>query len=420
MADLRPDSAATRSTLNGLKESQEFTMTTSCRTEEPISDRSGPAVLIGVTPAEGPDTLQRLGIPFIWVIDTEDEEPAPVQGAIQVLRAPFYDDPLSVLRLPLPGSVCGVFSFTEFGSWPAALLSEALALPTVPSRAVLRTRNKLLMRRALTSQFNKPAFGIAGHDEPADEDFPLIVKPVEGTASRGVELLADHSTWRARKGDLNGLMWEQYIPGPEYSVEAVSFAGEHRILAITAKQTTGAPHFVEKRHEAPAPLAPDDAMEIHDCVIRCLDALEVTLGATHTEVKLNNGRATVIETHTRGGGDRIPLLTKLVTGLDQYELAVQSVVPWAEVKERAPVHARAAVHYFPWEEVTIDSIESADECRSLDGVAEIRLGVEGGETVPRWRHSHDRPGYVVAGGYDAEDLDQRIEAVTRQLRVTFH
>jgi biotin carboxylase len=242
---------------------------------------------------------------------------------------------------------------------------------------------------------------------------------VEGTASRGVEFLADPAAWRARKGDLHGLMWEQYVSGTEYSVEAVSFDGEHRILGITAKLTTGTPHFVEKGHVAPAALTPEDTRAIHDCVIRCLDALEVTRGATHTEVKLDNGTATVIETHTRGGGDRIPLLTRLVSGADQYELAVQSVLPWVDVEDRAPAHKCAAVHYFPWEGVTLGIVEGLDDCRALEGVAEIALRAERGDAIPVWRHSHERPGHVVVGGDDPGDLHRRIGNVTDTLRVTF-
>ncbi|WP_051741818.1 ATP-grasp domain-containing protein [Streptomyces xylophagus] len=378
--------------------------------------RRGPAVLLGSKPAEGYETLARLGVPFIWVVDPVDEPPTTVPGAVRVVSAPFKSDPLSVLRLPLPPDVCGVLSFTEMGSLPAALLAEALGLPTVPVRAVLRARNKLLMRRTLAAVFDGPAFGVVGLDEPAADDFPLIAKPAEGTGSQGVEFLADPAAFAARSAELAGALWEHYVDGPEYSIEAVSSGGVHHILGITAKRTTGAPYFVETGHEVPAVLTEDADRAIRGCVERCLDVLELTAGASHTEVKLEHGRAVVIETHTRAGGDRIPLLTRLVSGVDQYELAVRSVLPRVEPLTRAPRFKHAAVHYFPWQDVTVDGVEGLDACRASDGVVEAELRAVDGESVPVWRYSHERPGHVVAGADDRDELRRRIAAAENLVR----
>ncbi|MYS19829.1 Biotin carboxylase [Streptomyces sp. DvalAA-14] len=377
-----------------------------------------PAVLIGARPAEGHATLTRMGIPFLCVVDPSEKLP-PVAGALEVIEAPYRQDPLCLLNLPLPRRVCAVFSFTEFGLLPAALLSEALGLPSVPVGAVLRTRNKLLMRHALAGAFDGPQFGVVGRDEPAADVFPLVAKPIEGSGSRGVEFVADPAEYLRRRTELAGLLWERCVDGPEYSVEAVSFDGRHRILGITAKRTTGRPHFIETGHAVPAPLDPAVREEIDAAVRRCLDALGVNVGASHTEVKVENGRALIVETHTRAGGDRIPLLTRLVSGVDQYELAVQSVLPWADPHERLPEHGHAAVHYFPWQDVVFTDGGGIDACRSAAGVVEIELQVGPGDIIPVWRHSHERPGHVVIGAGDADELRQRVASVDALLRSTF-
>ncbi|RSS60952.1 acetyl-CoA carboxylase biotin carboxylase subunit family protein, partial [Streptomyces sp. WAC06614] len=287
----------------------------------------GPVVLIGAKPVDGFRTLARMGIPFLCVADPEEKPPATVPGAIDVVHAPFRADPLCVLGIPLPPAVRAVLSFTELGSLPAALLSEALGLPTVPVRAVVRARNKLLMRRTLAGVLEQPAFGVVGRDDPGPGDFPVVAKPVDGSGSRNVEHVPDADTYAGRRTALAGFLWEAYVTGAEYSVEAVSFDGRHEILGITAKRTNGRPYFIETGHEVPARLTPQEERAAHACVRRCLDALEITHGASHTEVILTGGRAVLLETHTRGGGDRIPFLTRLVTGVDQYELAVRSVLP---------------------------------------------------------------------------------------------
>ena len=379
----------------------------------------GPAVLIGTRPVESHTTLGRLGIPFVWVVDPDEELPATSANVLQVIRAPYRSDPLCVLQLPLPADTCAVFSFTELGSLPAALLSEALGLPTVPVSAVLRARNKLLMRRLLSDASIGPAFGVVGEQEPRDEDFPVIAKPAEGSGSKGIAFVPDPACYRERAQELAGLMWEHYMTGPEYSVEAVSFPGGHRILGVTAKHTTGPPSFVETGHEAPAVLSPELRKEIEECVHLCLDTLGLNLGASHTEVKLEDGRAMIIETHTRPGGDRIPLLTRLVSGHDQYELAVQSVLPWAVSEPAESLYACAAVHYFPWREVTVEEVTGLDSCRGAAGVVETVISVRNGERIPLWNYSHVRPGHVVIGADNREELRRRIAAAGRSVRPRF-
>ncbi|MFF7239979.1 ATP-grasp domain-containing protein [Streptomyces collinus] len=374
-----------------------------------------PVVLVGARPAEGRTTLTRLGIPFVWIVDPGEPLPQAGPGVLAVHRAPYRADPASLLEVPLPRDTAAVLSFTEFGLLPAALLSEALGLTSVSVGAVLRTRDKLLMRRTLQADCPGPAFGIVGEDEPDADDFPLIAKPVRGAGSRGLHYIARPADYPALRDDLRGLLWERFVTGPEYSVEAVSGEDGHRILGVTAKRTSGRPRFIETGHQSPAPLDAAVHARIEDCVRRCLDALGVDRGASHTEVKVEDGRVHVIETHTRPGGDRIPLLTRLVTGLDQYELAVRSVLPGPAAAVPRPRFAHAAVHYFPWEDAVLTGHADAGRCRALDGVVELQVHARPGDHLPLWQHSHQRPGHVVVGAGSRDELHARMRTVEEAL-----
>ncbi|MER7625333.1 ATP-grasp domain-containing protein [Streptomyces sp. NPDC126503] len=379
-----------------------------------------PVALVGARPAEGPAALARLGIPFVWIVDPGEPLPQAGPGVLAVHRAPYRDDPISLLEVPLPRDTAAVLSFTEFGLLPAALLSEALGLPSVSVGAVLRTRDKLLMRRALRATCPGPAFGVVGEDEPDADDFPLVAKPVRGAGSRGLRYVAGPADYPALREELRGMLWERYIRGPEYSVEAVSGEDGHRVLGVTAKRTSGRPRFIETGHEAPAPVDPLARDRIEECVRRCLDALGVDRGASHTEVKVEDGRVQVIETHTRAGGDRIPLLTRLVTGLDQYELAIRSVLPGTAAAEPRPRFAHAAVHYFRWEDAVLAGHNDPDRCRALDGVVELEVRASPGDHLPVWQHSHERPGHVVVGAAGRDELRARVLAVEEALDPALH
>jgi len=160
---------------------------------------------------------------------------------------------------------------------------------------------------------------------------PLIVKPVDRSGSRGVTLINEVQNLQAAinkaitESFSSKAIVEEYIEGLEFSVEAVSIKGEHRILAITEKTTTGAPHFVELAHKQPAKLTKEQKIKIEEITLKSLECLQVENGMSHTELKLAKGDVPVIiEVAARMGGDFIgSILTTESTGIDTIQLVVE-------------------------------------------------------------------------------------------------
>lgn len=198
------------------------------------------------------------------------------------------------------------------------------------------TTNKFKMREALSAgQINIPKYFLINDSNHevlnSDIKFPLIVKPVDRSGSRGVSLVND-------KEELNGAIVtailasfsskaivEEYIEGLEFSVEAVSIKRVHRILAITEKTTTGAPHFVELAHSQPAKITQKQKVKIEQLTLKSLDCLGVENGMSHTELKLDkNDNPFIIEAAARMGGDFIgSVLTTKSTGVDTLKLVIE-------------------------------------------------------------------------------------------------
>jgi hypothetical protein len=377
------------------------------------------SLLIGSLPWEGSATLSALELPFILLVDPVDR-PYRIEGKpIAIVEAPFKADPLCVLKIPFSEHITSIFSFTELGLLPAALLAEAMNLATVPVAAVLRTRNKFFMRCALRGKMEQPEFGLVQMSNPKDLPYPVIVKPLDSSGSRGIAYVDGPAAFEKYVSQGTPCLWERYVEGPEFSVEAVTRDGCHQILGITEKITTGSPHFVEIGHRVPAQLSTRATREITETICRCLDLLGVDKGASHTEVKYANSQVMIIETHTRAGGDRIPLLTKLVSGYDQYELAVCTSLGRSVPKRGEKKFNCAAVRYFKWPEGRIASIDGVESCRTLPGVIEIEVKAKKGECMPQFRHSHDRPGFVVVGGDSFEEVEARLAVVESQIKISY-
>ena len=157
-----------------------------------------------------------------------------------------------------------------------------------------------------------------------DLDYPVIVKPVDRSGSRGItkldnsEGLKEAISRAKEQGFEKCALVEEFAEGEEYSVEFVSWHGEHEFLAMTKKYTTGAPMFIETGHMEPAPVGSDVLEKVKRIVTHALSSLGIENGASHSELKISKaGDIKLIEIGGRMGGDNIgSSLVELSTGYD--------------------------------------------------------------------------------------------------------
>lgn len=161
--------------------------------------------------------------------------------------------------------------------------------------------------------------------------YPIIVKPTDRSGSRGITKLLDKNGLEAaieqakNQGFEKKALVEEFAEGQEYSVECISWQGEHHFLAMTKKYTTGAPHFIETGHIEPAPISSQQLVQVQKIVFHALDSLEIKYGASHTELKIDDkGTVRLIEIGGRMGGDCIGSdLVQLSTGVDFVKAVIQ-------------------------------------------------------------------------------------------------
>ena len=209
-----------------------------------------------------------------------------------------------------------------------SFIAEKLRLQANPYTTALAATNKSLMRETFAKQgVNSPRFlGVNAYHAADFEnfDFPLIVKPTDRSGSRGVTKVYNTNELENAIADAisesleKKAIVEEFIEGHEISVECISHNGNHFLLAITDKVTTGEPHFVELEHHQPSQLPGQLLEEVKATTFKALDALGIRFGASHSEFKINDsGRIVAIEIGARMGGDFIGShLVPLSTGYD--------------------------------------------------------------------------------------------------------
>lgn len=237
------------------------------------------------------------------------------------------DEILSIAGKLAPAAVVSIGS--DLASITVNYLAEKLGLPGNTMRCSALTTNKFLMRERLAERgvlcpgFVKHTSG-TGSVDANHLKYPLIIKPVDRSGSRGVTKIetmfemSDAISRAITESFAGECVIEEFVTGKEYSVEMISFRGEHHFLQITEKETTGAPYFVESGQHQPADLSATVKTGIIKTVTAALDALEVTNGASHTEVLVTKSdEVYIVETGARMGGDYIGShLVQLSTGYD--------------------------------------------------------------------------------------------------------
>lgn len=209
-----------------------------------------------------------------------------------------------------------------------AFVAEKIGLRSNSIHSATISTNKFLMRSCFVrAGLKSPKFLLIDEQNSLtlikEFNYPLIVKPTDRSGSRGVtisnnqnELTQNISRAVSESFEKKAIV-EEFIEGPEYSVESISEDGVHTILAITEKVTSGSPYFVELEHHQPAKLNSLLEEQINQLVIAGLNALDIKFGASHTELKISKRGIFIIEIGARMGGDFIGShLVELSTGYD--------------------------------------------------------------------------------------------------------
>ncbi len=339
-------------------------------------------------------------------VDTRDS-----QSAIDVARKEGVDGVLTLC--------------TDFPVRTVAAVASSLGLPGPTPEVALRATHKGRMREAFArAEAPSPGFAVVRSEKEARSalervGLPAIVKPSSSSGSRGVFKLEraedlskafDHA--QQIEGEGAEILVEEFVDGPEVSVEAVSFCGEHHVVAVTDKLTSGDPHWVELGHTQPSCLSPITLERIGKCAAIGLDALGIESAPSHVEIKVGPSGPVLIEIGARLGGDFIStVLTELSTGVSMTRAAIDLALG-REPSLAARWKRAAAIRYLVPESGVVSSIGGIEKARALQGVEEVEVYLEVGKKVGGVHASGDRAGHLVAS---AESREEAVAVAERGL-----
>lgn len=297
-------------------------------------------------------------------------------------------------------------------------INDEMHLHGISRETAVRATNKHLMREAFE------AYGAPSPKSYCTTDVKegwrlfqsikgkAILKPSRNSGSRGIaEIdqslkyeefapLFERSKTESRDASV---MVEQFVEGPEFSVEIIVSHGKVNVLQVTDKKTTEAPYFVELGHSQPSQFPAEIVEKIKDAAVKGVKALQLNDCAAHAEVKVQNGDPYIMEIGARLGGDFISTeLTHLSTGIDMVAAAIDAAL--GNTPRLTPVAEPqgVAIRYFTPIPGVVKRIEGADVLNRPE-VYDAEIYVTPGDVIREVKSSLDRSGHVIVTGSSAKE-----------------
>jgi biotin carboxylase len=287
----------------------------------------------------------------------------------------------------------------------AAQLAQALNLPHNSIEAVKAARYKDVMRLALseTPQVLSPAFWILGTDaDPsrfaAGVPYPCVLKPLSLAASRGVIRADDPASFASAfteivsilaESDLDPadpgarqVLVEEFIPGPEVSLEGLLIDGALTTLALFDKpDPLDGPYFEETLYVTPSRLPSATQRLISEATQRAAASLGLRSGPVHAELRLNARGAWIVEVAARSIGGLCSSTLRFGEGTSLEEIILRQAAGLDLTSlEREQRPAGVMMIPIPRSGVLRD-VRGVAAAEAVDGIDEVSISIPRGEQV---------------------------------------
>ena len=307
---------------------------------------------------------------------------------------------------------------SEIGLFTVAYVCEEMGLPGPSYISAQISNNKHFMRERMkqAGMLIPKCFCIHSLEELMNEicelSFPIVIKPTDVSGSIGVMYVESQKELMAscRKAlELSNnreVILEEYLVGKEYSVETLSQNGIHNVIAVTQKNLTDLPYFVEQGHIIPADITEKEYKEIKDYVGRFLSVCSIDNSASHTELRMTKNGPVIIETGARIGGDQITAdLVPLATGISMHE-NIARIALGLKLNIDNRINRYAGIQFIMNENYN-EIMNNIEKIRTKEGIVRLKvddIGLDTGIKKHKTTNSRERHGYYIGVADTREDL----------------
>ena len=314
-------------------------------------------------------------------------------------------------------------------SMTVAAVANALGLPGIRFKDAEAASNKIKMRKRL-KEFNVPIpqFAAVWNIQDARDaldylSFPLVMKPADNMGARGVikvnnreelQLAFKHAKKYSPTGEM---ILEEYMEGPEVSVDALTWNGNFRITGLADRIIEREPFFIEVGHNMPSSLPDETKKEIERIMFLGMKALGITIGAGKGDIKVTPTGVKIGEIAARLSGGFMSAYTfPLSTGINLNRAAILIALgeePDDLEEKFNKVSIERAFLANPGKLVSITGIEEAEE---IEGVNDIFIQSKVGDIISDPTNNIEKSGHIIITTNSLKESEEVFEKVRNTIR----
>lgn len=317
---------------------------------------------------------------------------------------------------------------TDYGVLSAAYTARELGLPGISYEAAQRIKNKYQVRKCLfeaKADDTGLAYEVSESTDIAalggNLVYPVMVKPCDGSGSRGASKVEDQAGFAAACRDAmdssltRKATVEPFIVGREYGVESYVENGQIHVLAVMQKWMTQPPYYAELGHAVPSGLPADLEEKVIGCVKTAIRALELRHGSVNMDILLTRqGSVHIIDIGARMGGNLIGShIIPMGKGIDYIGNMIRGAVGDPcdfAIKPHAEAVATRLLALTPG---VIEKVPDMTQYHTESVVIEHHLNV--GDTINEYHTNLDGCGYVVCTGATVADAAEKAEHIKNSI-----
>jgi biotin carboxylase len=379
------------------------------------------------------DAAERLGFELVLATDRCHVLDDPWGDRAIALR---FEDPLEAARiLAETARPDGIVAVGDRPAYIAALAAERMGLHYNSPTAALAARDKFLARsRFRDAGLPVPEFFRAeiasGAARAADcASFPCVLKPLVLSASRGVirandraefleafqriaALLAEPDLARLGDEQQRFIQVEVFIKGREFALEGILSAGRLRVLALFDKpDPLDGPYFEETIYVTPSRQSVATQSDIVRTTERAIEALGLTEGPVHAEMRVNERGVWMLEVAARPIGG---LCARVLPGLEELILrhaAGKDISSIAMPRDAAGV----MMIPIPREGIYV-SVEGVEEARGVEHIEDVAITAKQGQKLVPLPEGNSYLGFIFARAETPTAAEDALRTAYEKLR----
>jgi biotin carboxylase len=382
---------------------------------------------------------QRMGLAV--VVGSDGAVPL---GGQPVLHADPRDPERSAARLVARAGPVDAVVAVDTPMLPlAAAMAARIGLPHNPIEAVMAAADKAAQRRRWADAgIRQPAFQIvpagAGDDAmaraAAGAGFPCVVKAVSLSGSRGVLRADDEAGVVAAAARIRGvlaragrpahepLIIEEYLSGPEISVDGLLTGGSLAVTAVFDKPDTPAgPTFEETLLVTPSRLPEPVLAAALVTAGRAALALGLRHGPIHAELRIDARRGrqapAMLELAARSIGGLCARALRFTGGVSLEEMVLANALGHRPPTPH-PGRPSGVLMLHAEQAGTLQAVDGKAEAAAIPGITGLTITAPVGQRVHPLPEGDRYLGFIFAEADTAQDSAAALRAARSQLRLT--